>query len=472
MTFDNGQSVDSYTVQGDNIRDLKVVGLPHELQKGRKNQGYTQDEVVFSASETVQPGNNSKVKAKKSGKKSVYFNDGDVTWDDVSSIKQSEEFDFAQSTADFDKRRALEEFEVNDNVDSENRLVGHNKLKTKYSHDENVLQNKSDNWEDTSSVLSDEAGAITITNRENKKASAQLLAMIQTQPANARRSPSLETRGYQLQSMAKEQLPLATPLQIIEVERLCSENFKLSQQLITENASRGIASLVVKMLGGSSRIAQSNHNLPPLVLLLVGNNRSGARALATGRQLANHGLRVIAYTLTDFTNTEDLDANVQEQYEMLEFVGGKSVCMMTELSKFMSSLETPLEFVVDGLQGYDTSLGDLWGSELENATSVISWVNGQGVNVLSLDIPSGIDAGSGLLCGISPIEAKFVASCTLPVNGLLLAYSNQVVQKGEISHYLVDVGIPRKVFKQGKLRKFDRSWFAGDFVTGLDVVEK
>lgn len=463
MRFDDGQQAESFTVHGGDIRDLKVVGLPGEMQKGKKkksqHQQQYQDQPVYSAT----PENKS-----KKVKKNVYGNEEDISWGgDISQIKDGEEFDFAQSTADFDKRRALEEFEVNDTVDSNNRLVGHNKAKTKYEHDENVIQGKVDKWEN---IETGETGSQP-SSAENKEASKQLLAMIQSKPDIIRRSPSLETRGYQL-TRAKEQLPLATPLQLIEVERLCLENFKISPQIITETASRSIASLVIKMLGGSSRIAQSNHNLPPLVLLLVGNNRSGARALATGRQLLNQGIRVVAHTLTDFNNTEDLDAILAEHLEMFELVGGKTTFSKKALVRLINSLDSPVEIVVDGLQGYDTSLGDLWGTELEMANEIIEWINSQNITVLSLDVPSGVDAGSGLLSDITPISAKFVVSCGLPIHGLLFAYSNQVVQKGDWTHYLVDVGIPRKLFKQGKLRKFDRSWFDGDFVVELEILEK
>jgi enhancer of mRNA-decapping protein 3 len=447
---------DNYTVRGSDIRDLKVVELPREMQKGKKKQNYVQDQMVFSATPD---------KKKIKGKRNVYANDEDVTWDDVSMIKTGSEFDFAGSTAEFDKQSAMEEFEVNDNVDSSMRLVGHNKIKTKYDHDENVIQNKMDKWED--STLSRVTAAPS-----NKEASKQLLALIQSKPDSVRRSPSLETRGFQLISRSKDHLPLATPVQLLEIERLCFENYKVSPQIVTENSSRGIASLVIKMLGGSSRILKSNHNLPPLVLLLIGNNRSGARALATGRQLLNHGIRVIAYTISDFEKTEDLDEHVKEQLEMFLLFGGKTSFTMNSLSSLITSLETPPEFVVDGLQGYDTSLGDLWGTELENATGIINWVNTQDITVLALDIPSGVDAGSGLLSDATPINAKFVVSSGLPVNGLVLAYSNQVVNKGDWIHYLVDIGIASKLFKQGKFRKFDRSWFDGDFVVDLEIQDK
>lgn len=468
---------------GPEIRNIKVTELPLELQKGKKKKTTssapsTQDEVVFSSE-----ANSNSRKSTKNKKRNVYSNDGEIMWgDDVSQIKLGDEFDFAGSTADFDKRRALEEFELNDTVDSADRLVTHNKVKTKYGHDENVIENKVDKWDDHKAVST---GIAATSSSSNKEASAALLAMIQPRassasstpkpsatPAGSKRSPSLETRGYQLLSKNKEPLPLATPVQLIEIERLCSENFKVTPAIITENASREIASLVFKMLGGSSRISKSNHNLPPLVLLLVGNNRSGARSLATGRHLLNHGIRVIAYTLTDFKATDELDDIVKQQLEMFEAVGGKLAFALTELLTIITSVETPPEVVVDGLQGYDTSLGDLWGSELDNAQHIISWVNEQAIKVISLDVPSGIDAGSGLLSERTPIEARFVVSTGLPVNGLVLSYSNHVSQKGDWTHYLVDVGMPHKLFKQGKLRKFDRNWFDGEFVVELDVVEQ
>ena len=59
-----------------------------------------------------------------------------------------------------------------------------------------------------------------------------------------------------------------------------------------ENAGRTIAMLTLQALGGNRRIKPGNHNDKPLVVVLAGNNRMGAFALAAARHLANHDCHV------------------------------------------------------------------------------------------------------------------------------------------------------------------------------------
>lgn len=59
------------------------------------------------------------------------------------------------------------------------------------------------------------------------------------------------------------------------------------EQMI-ENGGRGVAMMVLQALGGSRRIHSKNHNSQPHVVILVGNNKTGAYGLCAARHLANH----------------------------------------------------------------------------------------------------------------------------------------------------------------------------------------
>ncbi|KAH3667739.1 hypothetical protein WICMUC_005271 [Wickerhamomyces mucosus] len=471
--FDDGSRSRFYEAAGSEITDIKVTELPNDLlnsknkRKERKNRNVSNNN-YSNSSNFGSPGPTNdhssrpqdktpkvKILKRRENNGDNFYHDKNIVWSagDVSHIKHGGDFDFEGSTAAFDKSSALEEFAQNDRIDLSQRLVSSNKLKsplkTKYDNDENVLPNQRDGWDKDNNTR-------TI---EKQFSSLKI------------RSPSLDIKGFLLTSIRKEQLPLASPIQLLEIERLSSENFKISPRLIAENASRSMINIIIKILGGSTRIDESNHNLPPLILLLAGNNRAGSRALAAGRQLTNSGIRVVAFTLIDHTSTDDFEEQVAEQLNLFKLAGGKCVSNLRDLKKVIKSIETPIELIIDALQGYDTSIIDLWGDELQAAKSIIQWTNQQGVKTLSLDIPSGIDAGSGLISEIAPIDSKFVLSLGLPLNGILQAYSNSIVSRGDWAHYLVDIGLPSKLFKKGNLRKFDRSWFAGDAVVPLEITE-
>jgi hypothetical protein len=58
------------------------------------------------------------------------------------------------------------------------------------------------------------------------------------------------------------------------------------------NVARGIAEAVLTSLG-SKRLDKKNHNPAPLVVVLAGNNRTGAYSLGAGRWLSLRGIRVL-----------------------------------------------------------------------------------------------------------------------------------------------------------------------------------
>ena len=85
--------------------------------------------------------------------------------------------------------------------------------------------------------------------------------------------------------------PIVSPLQMLDVERIAETEIGLEEILMTENAARGIASVAIQAFG--TRLSPANHNPLPVVLVFAGNNKSGARAIATGRHLKNHHVRVM-----------------------------------------------------------------------------------------------------------------------------------------------------------------------------------
>ena len=60
-----------------------------------------------------------------------------------------------------------------------------------------------------------------------------------------------------------------------------------------ENGGRGAAMLVLQALGGGRRIKPGNHNDGPVVVVLAGNNQTGAYGLCAARHLANHECNVV-----------------------------------------------------------------------------------------------------------------------------------------------------------------------------------
>ena len=375
------------------------------------------------------------------------------------------EFDFAANLAMFDKKLVFADFQKNDTVDPSQRLVGHNKKKQlqtqdKYEPTEMVLDTlKRDNWDciGTPNAL-----------------------QLSPYPPVASRQPlmSADALNYRMvRSTLKSPVACALPVQLVEIERLATEKFGVTQALMAETAAINLSQLILsRFLGGLTRLSNAkNHNLPPLVLLLVGLARIGGRAYATGRHLANHGVRVLAFV----TNPDDDDPDLALQARMLESSGGKVVRSDWEqlLHITNTQLDTPVELIIDGLQGYDCRLDDVFYEPNQAATlkGIIAWCNvpAHAARVLSLDLPLGIDGGSDILAGaLEAIHARWCVLMGVPISGLLLAYKLGTIDE-ELQHFLVDIGVPNSVYAvKNNLRKFDRFWYCLESALALEVVKE
>lgn len=453
------------------IKDLKVNQLPadfgKDLKKKKKKPLEQIDDAIVSASK-----NTSRSATPKN--RDVVQNQWPAN---VQDIKSSEEFDFEANLAMFDKASIFADFQKNDKVSLQDRLVGHNKKENikpkkpaqsdKFENDEMIIPaGKQDNW----NMLGSSTKRLALP-LEGSRANSipSLLAR-----------DSFATKAHKFVFTDNSTVPTASPVQLLEIERIARETFAYDQRTMTEVTAINLYNLVVKeILGGAVRLSnRKNHNLPPLALLLIGNGRSSSRAFALGRHLTNHGIRVLAYVIND----SDLDEETRRESEFFEKSGGK--CISAEFSVLLdilnNQLETPVELIIDALQGFEGHLLDMFYSEenLNTLKELSSWANEprQKSRVLSLDIPSGIDGGSGTVQDTELLfQSRYVVSLGLPISGLLHAYNNRQIGGGhdEVSHYVVDAGIPNALYNtRAGLRKFDKFWYCAELYVRVGVAEQ
>lgn len=416
----------NHVITNSAVKDLKVVLLPEKAEKAEKakKKGAHVEDASSRAATPKVPKLQSNWEAKS----------------DIADIKASE-FDFAANLAMFDKKSVFADFQKNDTVSAQDRLVGHNKAppKDKYDNDEMVIAKKQDNW-------------------NNIGAPPKRLVL----PAPRAGPAASNNAVLRFVFDNAESVPLASTVQLFEMERQMA-SFGMDSKAAAEICGANLYQLVVdKILGGSVRLSnRANHNLPPLVVLLLGNSRSSSRALALGRHLANHGVRVLAYV----GSAED---DMAAQCELFSKCGGKVVdSSFAELVDILhNQLETPVELIVDALQGFDGLLADLDDATLLSLQQLVLWMNEpkQKSKVLSLDIPSGVDGGSGTVPdALLHVHSRYVASLGLPIAGLLHAYNNGVLQADDVQHFVVDSGIPNALYAtRSSFRKFETFWFCAE----------
>lgn len=453
------------TISNSLVKDLKVVQLPPDQKLNKKKQAIQLDEVSGSKQ-------GSRSGTPRLPKQSVPS--GWTASSEIEDIKTSDDFDFAANLAMFDKKSVFADFQKNDTVSAQDRLVGHNKApgkqkapetKDNFDNDEMVIpKNKQDNWNSIGSVSNRLALPVSSGGSGSQSAFGK---------------PSREIQLYKfIFETTGAPVPMATPVQLFEIEREVQMSCGIDSKVVVEVCASNLFKLVVdNMLGGSVRLSnRNNHNLPPLVLLLIGNSRSSSRAFALGRHLTNHGVRVLAYV----GNESIVEAELLAQCQLFERCGGKVVSApFSELLDILhNQLETPVELIFDSLQGFDGLLADLCETEANVASlkELVGWVNQpkQKSKVISFDIPSGIDGGSGtVLDPLLHIHSKHVVSLGLPITGLVHAYNNGTIHADEVQHFVVDSGIPNSLYQlRPHLRKFDKFWFCAEQYLRIKLVSE
>ncbi len=210
------------------------------------------------------------------------------------------------------------------------------------------------------------------------------------------------------------EVPAITTAQMREVDRVAIEVTGPNLHQMMENAGRNLAQATIELLGAGWREAR--------VFALAGTGGNGGGAICAARHLANRAVAV-SVALTDAGRLGPVPA---DQLAVYDGSGGTRQ-LLEELDQ-----QRP-DVILDGIIGYSLS-----GEPRGAARRMIDWANSRDCPVVSLDVPSGIDATSGAGAGVS-IRPTMTISLALPKTGLHPRVT------GELQ--LADIGIPRSVYR-------------------------
>jgi len=378
---------------------------------------------------------------KKNAKRRQKMRDEQNGWatEDATDIQDLGDFDFESNLSKFDKRKVFDQIRNDDTTADEDRLVSFNRKPRpgtnggrNLHYTENVLDSpvvkpkwiseETDEDEHASSGRNSRramsrASARQISSRKESTILGQaphvpsllMTSINRAQYASSRTESPRPTKNFQsasplngsgvLSSKATLRLvgsnkpcPCISPLQMLEVEQLSISELGLSEDIITENAGRGIAEAALTQAADASYSTS--------ILLLVGNHKTGARAIAAARHLRNHNIRATVCILGSEREHEFLDG-FRRQLEMYRKVGGR-VLRWDDLSSKLTSSGWTMDLVIDALFGMHLSFEDMRTEDSTTAFEMISWVNRSEANVLSIDVPSGLVATSGTLFSPPP----------------------------------------------------------------------
>lgn len=217
-------------------------------------------------------------------------------------------------------------------------------------------------------------------------------------------------------------VPYITAEQMAEVDRVMIEDYRINLTMMMENAGRNLAHL-------SRNRFLDNHPGSRRIVVLAGIGGNGGGALVCARRLWNWGADIHIYINVEHTNYKHVTA--QQLYI------ARKLGIPIDDTSHLAQADTP-ELIIDGLIGYG-----LQGKPSGAVSKIIDWANTSTGPVLALDIPSGLNATSGIAQD-AVIRATSTMTLALPKEGLRGPGQEKYV--GEL--YLADIGVPPSLYAE------------------------
>jgi len=200
--------------------------------------------------------------------------------------------------------------------------------------------------------------------------------------------------------------------QMIEVDRRMIGEFGISLPQMMENAGRNLAEATNAMLGGSLKGKR--------IAVMCGGGSNGGGGMAAARHLANRGADVQI-------------ALVSPQDKLKEMPDSQlRILRAMELHTGNEYPEGHFDLLIDALIGYG-----LRGAPRGKVAEWIERMNESGTPVLSLDIPTGLDADTGRALGAC-IRAHATLTLAVLKTGMLAEHARPLIG----SLYLADISVP------------------------------
>lgn len=192
--------------------------------------------------------------------------------------------------------------------------------------------------------------------------------------------------------------------------------------VLMENAGRGAAQIIARELGTFCRVAN------PKVLVVTGSGNNGGDGYVVARTLLTHG---IAAEVLAVVPDERLRGDALFNQQAFLSIGGK-VESLGETPETLAQAVGRADLVVDALFGIglDRPVEGIFREAIERLNLSL-------VRKVALDLPSGLDADTGMVLGAA-LRADLTVSFGTHKLGLLTPEGR--VHSGRIE--LVDIGIP------------------------------
>ena len=196
----------------------------------------------------------------------------------------------------------------------------------------------------------------------------------------------------------------------------------------------GIPGIVLMETAGNAIVRAITHHYPTShrIGILVGKGNNGGDGLVIARQLAHAGRDVHLFLVSppeSFTGEAKINLQIARKLALrIDAIG-------TDTARTADANIAGCELLVDAIFGTG-----LRGTVRDAIATVINTVNRLATPILSVDLPSGLDADTGQPLGTC-VQADRTVTIGLPKRGLLVHPGAELAGKLEV----VDIGFPEQV---------------------------
>ena len=210
-------------------------------------------------------------------------------------------------------------------------------------------------------------------------------------------------------------MKLLTQNQARDLDRLAMEEYNIKGIQLMGSAGLAIADLAVKKTGDI-------HD--PIIVILCGKGNNGGDGFAAALELDKKGIKVCVFCISTF---EEITGDAKYFLELC--INGN---VQIEFSGDLLDESYRCDLIIDALLGTGVR-----GPVKEIIIPWIEWINNNNCVVLSVDIPTGLQADSGIA---EPVGVRANYTVTMGYAKLGLAMQQGPFLAGEI--HIADIGFP------------------------------
>ena len=224
-------------------------------------------------------------------------------------------------------------------------------------------------------------------------------------------------------------IKLVSGAQMGQIDRYAIEELGIAGVVLMEQAGRRVTEEILAAAPDLER-----------VVVLAGTGNNGGDGFVISRLLIEHGIEVQTFLVG---TTADITGDAEVNLNILEKLGHQvgEITTAAEVETLKSKLQQA-DMIVDALLGTGIK-GQLRGL----FPNLIDIVNEVETAVTAVDIPSGVEADSGVVREMA-VQAQQTVTFALPKLGLLLYPGHKFV--GQLK--IVDIGIPQQAIAEQEIK--------------------